>query len=56
MTYESLVLTKARNDLKRPKASYNEQEIIWNDLRRPETTYNEQETTYNKQETTWNDS
>ena len=37
------VLTKTRNDLKRPTTSY----------KRPETTYNEQETTWNEQETTW---
>ena len=52
-----MVLTKTRNDLKRPETTYNEQETNWNDLqqpatskKRPEMTY---ETTYNEQETTW---
>ena len=53
--YYIMVLTKTRNDLKRP-TPYNEQETTWNDL---QPTYNEQETTwndlqpiYNEQETT----
>ena len=38
------VLTKTRNNLKRPTTTYNEQETTWNDLQR-----------HNEQETTWND-
>ena len=52
----TMVLTKMRNDLKRPKTTCND-DLQWarNDLKRPTTTYIEQETTYNEQETTWND-
>ena len=42
------VLTKTRNDLKRP-------EITWNNLQRSETTHNEQETTWNDLQRTRND-
>ena len=38
-------LQRARNDLKWPTTTYNEQETIWNNLQRSEKTYNEQETT-----------
>ena len=63
------VLTKTRNDLKRPETTYNEQKTTWNDLQRTrnnlkrpttskkwiETTYNEQETTWNNLKRAWND-
>ena len=63
------VLTKTRNDLKRPttskeqsKTSKKRPETKWNDLqrarndlKRPTTSKKRPETTYNKQETTWND-
>ena len=49
-----LVLTKTRNDLKRPTTSKKRPETTWNnlqwarnDLKWPETTYNEQGTTRN---------
>ena len=55
--YLEPVLTKTRNNLKRPETTYNEQETTWNDLQQPtagkkwpEMIY---ETTYNEQETTW---
>ena len=35
-----LILTKTRNDLKRHKTTYNEQETTWNGLKQRETTYN----------------
>ena len=38
-------LQQARNDLKRPTTTLNEQETTWDNLQRPEKTYNEQETT-----------
>ena len=52
--YWKLVLTKTRNDLKRPTTSKKRPETTWNnlqwarnDLKWPETTYNEQGTTRN---------
>ena len=41
------VLTKTRNDLKRPQTTYNDLQQARNDLKRPRTIYNEQETTWN---------
>ena len=67
MFYESpqninlTILTKARNDLKRPETTYKtymEQETTWNELKRPTTSKKRPEIsrrTYNEQEATWND-
>ena len=40
------VLTKTRNNLKRPETTFSEPEMTWNNLQRPETTHNEQDTAY----------
>ena len=57
-----MVLTKTRNDLKRPTTTYNEQETTWNDLqharydlKQPAMSKKQPERTYNEQEMTWND-
>ena len=50
-----LVLTKRRNDLKRPTATYNDLPGARNNLKRPTTSKKQPETTYNMQETIWND-
>ena len=42
------VLTKTRNDLKRPETTYNDLQRARNNMKWPETTYS-------KQDTTWND-
>ena len=42
-----IVLTKTRNDLKRPETTWNVLQRPKNDLKRPEKTYNEQEMTWN---------
>ena len=49
------VLTKTRNDLRRPKTTWNDLQRARNDLKRPGTSKKWLETTYNEQETTWND-
>ena len=57
-----LLLTKTRNDLKRPERIYNEQETTWNnlqraknDLKRPKTSKKRPETAHNEWDTTYND-
>ena len=49
------VLTKTRNDLKRPETIWNDLQRERNDLERPTTTYNEQETTWNNLQRARND-
>ena len=49
------VLTKTRNNLKRPTTTYKEQKTTWNDLQRTRNDLKRPTTTYNEQETTWND-
>ena len=50
-----LVLTKTRNDLKRPTTSKKRPETTWNDLQWARNDLKWPETTCNEQETTWND-
>ena len=49
------VLTKMRNDLKRPETTYNKLQRARNNLKQPTTTYNEQETTWNDLQRARND-
>ena len=42
-----MVLTKTRNDLKRPETTYNKQETTWNDLNEQETNRNDLERAVN---------
>ena len=54
-TLEIKVLTKPRNDLKRPKRSKKRPETTWNDLQQARNNQKRPKTTYNEQQTTWND-
>ena len=49
------VLTKTRNDPKRPKTTWNDLQRERNDLKRPTTSKKRPETTYDKHGITWND-
>ena len=54
-TVHKTVITKTRNDLKRPEMTYNEQETTWNNLQYASNDMKRPTTTYMKQKTTWND-
>ena len=45
---QNVVLTKTRNNLKRPEMTWNDLQRARNDLERPTMTYNVQETTWSK--------
>ena len=50
-----MVLTKMRNDLKRPETTYNEPETTWNDLQRLTTSKKGHEATWNDLQQARND-